>query len=332
MGIQMTEVGPADVLRYVRLPDPVPGPGEIVIRVDSAAVNFLDVMRRRGHMLPQPLPFTPGMEVAGTVASVGAEVSGLECGLQVFGTVGPYGNGGYADLAVATASNVMAMPRGLEFEVAAGLLAIGLTATLMLTEAARLSAGESIFIPAAAGGVGSYTVQIAKALGAAPIIAGASTPDKRQIALDAGADHAIDYRQADWPDRVKELTGGRGVDVALEMVGPQHLPSTLTALAPFGRLINYGSAGGRDGHVDGSAMTPLLYDPAPSQSLQGFNLNVWMAQRPKVALAGVARLLEWIADGSVTGPPIHTLPLSQAAQAHRLLESGTSVGKLILKP
>ncbi|EUA26290.1 zinc-binding dehydrogenase family protein [Mycobacterium intracellulare] len=212
-------------------------------------------------------------------------------------------------------------------------MAVGLTATLILTEAAKLTDGETVFIPAAAGGVGSYAVQIAKALGAKTIIAGASTPAKREIARNKGAHHAIDYHHQNWPDQVRELTDGKGVDVALEMIGPKHIPTTLAALAPFGRLITYGAVAGLEGHhLDGDALIPLIYDPAPGQSLTGFNLGVWFARRPETAIGGLGRLIGWVAEGRITGPKIHTMPLTDAAEAHRLLESGSSIGKLILKP
>ncbi|PXY29852.1 quinone oxidoreductase [Prauserella sp. PE36] len=332
--IQMVETGTADVLKYVELPDPVPGPGEVVIRVQSAAVNFADVARRRGDRYPDPtpLPFTPGAEVAGTVASVGEGVTAFEPGTPVFGSVGPYSNGGYAECAVAHQTNVIPLPPGVDPDLAASLLAVGLTATLILTEAAKLAEGETVFVPAAAGGVGSYAVQVAKVLGAGTIIAGASTPAKREIALKHGAHHAIDYQEPNWPDQVRELTAGKGVDVGLEMVGPKHLPTTLAALAPFGRLITYGAVAGLGEHLDGEALTSLIYDPAPGQSLTGFNLGVWFALRAEAVAGGLGRLIGWVAEGSVAGPTIHTMPLADAADAHRLLESGSSTGKLILKP
>ncbi|GAB3565313.1 zinc-binding dehydrogenase [Amycolatopsis endophytica] len=333
--IQMTETGTADVLKHVELTDPVPAAGEVLIRVESAAVNFADVARRRGDRYPDPtpLPFTPGAEVAGTVAAVGDDVTGVGVGTPVFGSVGPYANGGYAEFSLARQSNVIPLPPGVDPDLAAGLLAVGLTATLILTETANLAEGQSVFIPAAAGGVGSYAVQIAKTLGASTIIAGASTPEKREIALRHGAHHAIDYRQENWPAQVRELTDGKGVDVGLDMMGPKHLPATLSALAPFGRLVTYGAITGLDGqHLDGDALTPLIYDPAPGQSLTGFNLGAWFALRPERAIGGLGRLLGWISEGKVTGPTIHPMPLAEAAEAHRLLESGSATGKLILKP
>ncbi|MFF1641493.1 zinc-binding alcohol dehydrogenase family protein [Streptomyces sp. NPDC058246] len=332
--IQMTEQGGPEVLRLVELPDPQPGPGQVLIRVESAAVNFSDVMRRRGDVYPvaTPSPFVPGAEVAGTVVALGPGVDGPAVGTKVFGSVGADASGGYAELALAYAPSVIPIPEGLDSDAAAGIVVSGLAATVTLTELIGLRKGQSVFIPAAAGGVGQYAVQIAKLLGADTVIGGASTPAKRQIALDLGADHAVDYTQEDWPEVVRELTGGVGVDGALEMSGPARLAQTLRALAPFGRLVVLGSVSGTTEGLDPAALAPLLYDPAPSQSLIGFNLGVWFEHRLPEAGKALHRLVGWVASGEVRTPATQSLPLAEAAEAHRLLETGQTAGKLILKP
>jgi NADPH:quinone reductase len=207
-----------------------------------------------------------------------------------------------------------------------------LAATVMLNDIAHISGGETVFIPAAAGGVGSYAVQIAKLLGAGKVIAGAGTPEKRDIALALGADEAVEYRASGWTDGVLELTGGRGVDVALEMNGPSHLGETLGILAPFGTLISYGAVTGSVEGLDTAKLVPLLYDPAPSQILTGFNLGIWFEHRIEVAIASLQKLVGWIATGELRTPAVHLLPLADAAEAHRLLESGVTTGKVVLKP
>lgn len=332
--IQMTEQGTPDVLRLVDLPDPVPGPGQVLVRVDAAAVNFSDVMRRRGDVypVPTPSPFVPGAEVAGTVAAVGAGVDNFGVGAPVFGTVGADASGGYAELALAYAGSLLPIPGSLEPDAAAGIVVSGLAATMLLSKVARLAPGETVFVPAAAGGVGSYTVQIAELMGAGTIIAGASTQAKRDIALKLGADHAVDYTTPRWTDQVRQLTGGRGVDVALEMTGPARLSETLTILAPFARLIVYGSVSGTVKGLDTAALQPLLYDPAPSQILTGFNLGAWFEHRLPDTAAALEQLVGWIASGQLSTPAVQAMPLSAAAEAHRLLESGRTTGKLVLKP
>ncbi|MFF1634087.1 zinc-binding alcohol dehydrogenase family protein [Leifsonia sp. NPDC058248] len=330
----MTEQGEPEVLKEVQLPDPTPGPGEVLIRVKAAAVNFSDVMRRRGDVYPVPtsLPFVPGAEVAGTVVAVGDGVESPVVGTDVFGTVGSDTSGGYAELAVASAYNVIPVPGGLNLATASGVIVSGLAATVILADLAKLREGETVFIPAAAGGVGSYAVQIAKQLGAGTIIAGASTSEKRDIALQLGADHVVDYTTATWMDDVRAITNGRGVDVALEMSGPIRLGETLSVLAPFGRIVVYGSVSGSVNGLDTKALEQLLYDPAPSQSLIGFNLGTWFAERPGQTVAALQRLVGWVSSGEVSAPSVQVLPLSEAARAHRLLESGRTTGKLVLQP
>ncbi len=330
--IQITEQGGPEVLTPVELPDPVPGPGEILIRVGAAAVNFADVMRRRGtrYPFPTPLPFVPGGEVAGTVAALGDGVDGPPVGTPVFALVGADGSGGYAELAVAAAPQVVPIPAGLPEAEAAGVIIAGSTATLLLTAAGQLQAGQSLFVPAAAGGVGGLTVQIAKLLGAGTVIAGASTDARRSAALGLGADHAVDTT-ADWPTAVRELTGGQGVDLALEMSGGDELDRTLAALAPFGTAVVYGMAGGRPARIADATLDALLYDPALNQSVRAFNLGLWFGLRPQEAGAALGRLIGWVAAGQLR-LPVRTLPLEQAAEAHRLLETRSSQGKLVLVP
>jgi len=332
--IQMTEQGGPDVLHLVELPDPQPGPGQVLIKVDAAAVNFSDLMRRRGDVypVPTPLPFVPGAEVAGTVAALGDGVEGLTVGTPVFGTVGADASGGYAELALAYAANLIPIPAGLDPDAAAGIVVSGLAATVLLHDVAQVAAGETVFVPAAAGGVGSYAVQIAKLLGAGTVIAGAGTPEKREIALGLGADEAVDYLEPGWTDRVLELTGGRGVDIALEMHGPAHLGQALKILAPFGRLINYGSVAGTVHGLDPADLVPLLYDPAPSQIITGFNLGVWFEHRLAQSIASLQRLVGWIASGQLHTPKTYPFPLADAAEAHRLIEDGATTGKVVLKP
>jgi NADPH2:quinone reductase len=332
--VQMTEQGGPDVLTLVDLPDPVPGPGQVLIRVESAAVNFSDVLRRRGddYPVPTPSPFVPGAEVAGTVAALGDGVEGPPVGTPVFAVVGADASGGYAELALAYAPGVIPIPSGLGPDVAAGIVVAGLSATIMLTEVADLQAGQSVFIPAAAGGLGSFAIQIARLLGAGLVIAGASSPDKRQIALDLGSHHAIDYTKPGWENAVREITRGVGVDVALEMTSPRHLAETLRAVAPFGRLITYGSVSGTTAGLDGAALVPMLYDPAPNQILTGFNMGPWFERRQAQTGAALQRLIAWVTSGAVTIPVSRVLPLAEAAEAHRLIETGATTGKIVLRP
>lgn len=331
--IRIRAHGGPEELRLESAPVPVPGPGEILVRVHSAAVNWSDTMRRRddAYPFPSPLPFTPGGEVAGVVEALGGGVGGPPVGTPVLGLAGPDGSTGYAQFALCDAGRVIPIPDGVDEDVAATALVAGLTPLLMLTRAALLRAGESVLIPAAAGGVGSYAVQVAKLLGAGPVIGLASSPDKRAAALDLGADALLDPA-TDWVAAVRTATGGVGVDVALEATGGPVLDRTLSALAPFGRCIVYGYASRAPGVLGPAATETLLYRPALNQSLSGFNVGAFFQLAPAVAGAALEQLLGWIASGAIRVPVAHRLPLAEARRAHELLESRAVAGKVVLKP
>jgi NADPH2:quinone reductase len=233
--IQFHEFGGPEVLQVVDIEDPQPGPGEVRIKVESASVNYADVMRRgnKGYPFPTPLPFIPGNEVAGVVDAVGEGVTQPEIGTPVFALVGG-GSTGYAQYTIAPANQVIPIPAGVSSEEAASLPVAGTTALLVLREMAALQAGESVTIQGAAGGVGSFAIQIAKHLGAGTVIGLVSNAAKSEKAIAIGADHAVNYTEANWTERVQEITGGRGVDVMLEMNGGDGFKEGLRVLAPFG--------------------------------------------------------------------------------------------------
>ncbi len=326
--------GGPDVLVLERVPVPYPGPGQVLIKVESAGVNFSDVKRLRNdpYPFPTPLPYTPGGEVAGLVEALGDGVDGPPLGTPVFALVGGDGSSGYAQFAVADAPQVIPIPPGITADVASGIVVAGSAAMLILRESARLQPDESVLVQGAAGGVGGYAVQIAKLLGAGTVVGAASTPEKRALVLGLGADHAVDYTRADWPDRVREATGGRGVDVVLEMVGGTMLEQSLACLAPFGRAVVYGSSSAEPLRFAPETIDRLFYDPSPNQSLVSFNLGLWFGLRPESAVDALKTLIGFIASGQVEVPVGHVLPLSEAAEAHRLLEGRRSTGKIVLKP
>jgi NADPH:quinone reductase len=325
--------GGPETLKLETVPVPTPGQGQVLIRVESASVNFSDVKRRRGDMYPfaTPLPFVPGGEVAGTIAAVGPGVTELAPDMPVFGLVGGDGQGGYAQYAVAVAAQVNPRPPALDADRASALIVAGGTAMLLVKTVAGLQAGETILIPAASGSVGSYAVQIAKRVGAKVVAAAGSQP-RADAALALGADIAIDYSRSDWAAEVHRATGGQGVDVLLEASGGLMLAQGLEALAPFGRAVVYGAASGRSAALDTHAIERFFYAPAQNQSLIAFNLGGWFIGRPDAAGAALGELIGGVLSGTIVTPPIQTLPLTEATQAHRLLESRQSIGKLILKP
>lgn len=316
------------------VPTPEPGPGQILVEVESAGVNFSDIKRRRGDLYPfaTSFPYVPGGEIAGKVVAHGPGALGPPIGARVFGLAGADGQGGYAQYAVGYAATFAPVPPGITTDAAAVLLVAGSTAQLILTEAARLAEGESVLVPSAAGGVGGFLVGLARRMGAGRVLAAVHGASKVDEARRNGAHDVIDTEDDDWPSRVRERTGGRGVDVALESSGGEALAQTLSCLAPFGRLVVYGSASGRSGTLDQAALDRLLYAPAANQSITGFNVGAFFVERPKLAAAALASLVDDVLHERVRVPSIRSFPLAEAAQVHALLESRRSSGKFVLHP
>jgi NADPH2:quinone reductase len=320
--------GDAEGLRVEEVLKPQPGVDEVLIRIEAASVNYADIVRRRGdpYPLPTPLPAILGSEAAGVIDAVGQGVTALHPGDRVFAFFGGDGLGGYAEYALAGVDNVIKLDPRLDLDVASTLVVAGVTAFQMLKEAGRITPGESVFIPGGAGGVGNYAIQLAKILDAGCVIAGASTPERRQQALARGADYAVDYTAADWPREVKRLTGGRGADVVLDMVGGSFFDQALAALAPFGRLVVYGTASRRPSSFVAQRLMPM------NQTVVGYYVSHWFKTRPDQA----QRAFDTVA-GLVTEKRLHVevagrRPLEAAAEAHRIMETRQATGKYVLKP
>lgn len=216
--VRFHSTGGPEVLVYEDVANPVAGPDEVLIKVEAAGINYADVMRRRGDNYPDPspTPFILGVEVAGTVGALGEGVKDIPIGLPV---VAVPGAGGYAQYIAVPAATIIPMPEGFDLVYAAALLAHGLTASIVLKQVAKIQPGETILIEGAAGGVGSFAIQLAKHYGAGKIIAAASTPEKRAIAEGLGADVSVDYTKPDWAKDVREATGSQGVNIVIETTG-----------------------------------------------------------------------------------------------------------------
>ncbi|MDX2239279.1 MAG: NADPH:quinone oxidoreductase family protein [Leptolyngbyaceae cyanobacterium bins.302] len=321
--------GKPDMFVYEDVEKPTPTSNQVLIKVESVSVNFADLMRRRNdsYPYPTPLPAILGGEVAGTVAALGEDVEGIKVGDLVFAVLPNGGMGGYAQYAIADIRQTIPIPQGMTTDQASTLVIAGVTALQMLRDVARLQPGESVFIPGATGGVGSYAIQIAKVLGANPIFAGVSLESKRDSALQLGAHYAIDYSQATWSQEVRSLTDGKGVDVVLEMTGGGDIfNESFESLATFGRLVIYGSAGQTKGSVEPGRLGRA------NQSLLGYYVAGQFQGRPRAAVQALQDLSALILSGQIEVKISHTLPLSQVAKAHEILESRQSTGKIILKP
>ncbi|HZH04371.1 MAG TPA: zinc-binding dehydrogenase, partial [Myxococcaceae bacterium] len=262
--IRVHRHGGPEELRCEEVERPAPGPGQILIRVAAAGINFADLMQRQGtYPIPSRLPMTPGLEVAGRIEVLGPGVTGLELGQRVMALT----RGGYAEFALARGAQAVAIPEGLGDAEATALLVQGATARLLLEEAAPLKGGERVLVHAASGGVGGLLVQLARRMGAGQVIAAAGSAPKREFALSLGADLAVDGRDAQWVQAVREATGGRGADVVFEMVGGVVTAQSLECLAPYGRLVAFGNASGAPTTVD---PVKLMFR---NQSLIGFAIT-----------------------------------------------------------
>lgn len=320
--IEITEFGDADTLELTETEPPEPREGQVRIEVKAAGINFADIMQRRGHYHggPEP-PYTPGMEVAGVVDAVGDGV-GREVGDEVVSLVT---GGGYAEYAIADARGLLDIPGEMSFEEAAGFPVQWLTAHNCLHEWGGLEEGESVLIHAAAGGVGSAAVQLADEAGA-EVFGTASTPEKLSMAEDLGMDHAIQYTEEDFVDRVNDLTDGEGVDLVLDGIGGDTSDESLGALTDFGRMVSYGAAAGEPGRPN---TADLLFG---NKTVIGYHLGRAIEQQPMKVMGAVPELTQLLGDGTLEVQVGHTFDLEDAAEAHQFIEDRKSSGKVVLKP
>jgi NADPH:quinone reductase len=320
--IVVERTGDASVLTWTERPDPSPGPGELTLRVTMSGVNFADIMRRRGGYRGGPPPFVPGLDCAGTVLAVGEGVTHFRPGQRV--AAFPE-DGGYTEIAVAKPVLTYALADGVPDEAGASLTML-VTAYNLLTMAARIQPGESVLIHAAAGGVGSIAVQMARALGAGTIVAVAGGLEKTALARELGADVTIDHTREDIAGATNAATGGKGVDIVLDAVGGETFAQTLPALAEFGRYCIYGQASGEPGELKTNALH------AGNRALIGYSTGGYRAARPERLRPGVEGAFALVASGKVRIVAGARYPLRDAAEAHRFIESRASHGKVLLTP
>jgi NADPH2:quinone reductase len=312
--IQIEEFGGPEVLKLVDLPKPEPGQGEVLIKVNRAGLNYGDTHQRtNSYLAPAQLPLVPGAEVAGVREGNGERVVAL-CGL-----------GGYAEYATAPAGLTFAIPEAVDDGTALAILVQGLTAYHLFKTSARIQAGESVVIHAAAGGVGSLAVQLAKPLGAGRVIATASTEEKRGLSLELGADAALDASPEGLKERIQEANGGAKVDVVLEMAGGKVFEQSLAALAPFGRLVAYGIASGEQNEVSSGALMRR------SRAVVGFWLMHCLGH-PEMVDEALADLFTRVVDGQLRAVVGAAYPLGEAGQAQIDMQERRTTGKVLLDP
>jgi NADPH:quinone reductase len=312
--IQMTEFGGPEVLELAELPTPEPGPEETLIRVTRAGLNFADThTRTNSYVQKATLPLVPGAEVAGVREDTGQRVVAL------------VGSGGYAEYAIAPSDRVFPLPDDLDDGTALALLIQGTTAWHLYRTAGRVAAGESVLVHSAAGGVGSIATQLGRAFGAGRVVATASSEDKRALALELGADAAIDPAPEGLTERLVEANGGRELDVVFDMSGGAVFDASYKALAPFGRIVVCGIATGEPNELRTGSLL------RHSRAVVGFYIFHCLERRGMFAEA-LDDLFARAAAGELRAIVGHTYPLAHAARAQTDLRARRSTGKLLLDP
>lgn len=321
--VQIARFGGPDVLEMVDIPIPSPGPGQMRVRVHASGINYFEcLMRANRYAITPELPMIPGVEVAGIVEAHGQGVSSPRIGARVaaplFAT--QQGSGGYAEYAVIDANALVELPDELAFETAAALMVQGLTA-LHLVRQSR-PAGKDVLVNAAAGGVGSLLVQLAREAGARKTVAAASSPDKVAFAKRLGADDGVNYLDIDWIDQVRDITQGKGADIIYETVGGAISRQSIGALAAGGEMV-FGALG-RFGLVKEDLDSMF----EQNQSIRGFALLPLLS--PDTLRSDLASLFEKTVNGNLKVTIGGCFRLAQAAAAHHALESRSTTGKVVL--
>ena len=319
--VQLSETGGPEVLRYVDVPDPRPGPGQAVVELKAIGVNYTDVYTRSGLNPPAALPAIPGLEGAGIVAEVGEGTLEVAPGDLVTYSSVP---SSYAEKVIAPASRLVKLPEGMDAETGAAVILQGLTAHYLCHATYPISSGDTVLVHAGAGGVGLLLIQMAKWLGAR-VIATVSTEAKAQLVMETGADHAIIYTRSDFAEEVERITEGRGLQAVYDSVGKVTFDKSIACLALRGYMVLFGQASG----------------PVPPVPVAVLNSKSLFLTRPGLAhytstreelLSRAEDVLGWVCSGRLKLRIHDTFTLQNAEEAHRQLESRATTGKLVLIP
>lgn len=319
--ILVTEFGGPEHMKYVDVEKPSITPKQVLIRVEKTSVNFADIKSRYGKKGAGKLPFIPGLDAAGIIEQVGSEVQNLQVGQRVIAF--PLG-GSYAEYVAANEDLTFVLPDHIGFDIAAACPVVSFTSYQLLAEVARIAPGETVLIHAAAGGIGTTAIQLAKLLGAGKVIGTVGSESKAAIALEAGADHVICNEQEDFVEKVNELTNGEGADVILDSISGSVSERSMECLAWYGRLVHFGNAGGETGRIK----TVDLH--ASCRSVLGFSLGTTRTKRPYLLRNTAQRVFDYLADGRLLIKIGRHFPLEDAANAHAWVESRQSTGKVLL--
>ena len=322
---QVHELGdPNEVLKLEEVEEPEPGSGEVVVEVEAAGLNFFDILLCRGEYQDKPeTPFTPGGEVAGTISSVGGGVD-LEKGLRVIST--PFPSGGYAEkVAVPAEGGIFPIPDAMPSQAAAVMHVAYQSAHFALHRRANLKEGETVLVHAGAGGIGSAAIQLARAAGAR-VFSTAGGPEKVEICRKLGAEVAVDYREENFVDAVKEATGARGADVILDPVGGDVFDLSRRCVAFEGRIIIVGFTSGR------IADAPTNHALVKNYSVVGLHWGLYNKVMPELVLETHDALVKLYEEGKIDPLIYKTVPFEEVPEALQLLQSRKTYGKLVTEP
>jgi putative PIG3 family NAD(P)H quinone oxidoreductase len=319
--ITIPEPGGPDALTWAEVPDPEPGPGEVVLDVLASAVNRADLLQRQGHYPPPPgASAYPGLECSGTVAAIGPDVTGWAVGQPACALLA---GGGYAEKVAVPAGQLLPVPDGVDPIDAAALPEVACTVWSNVVHLARLTDGETLLVHGGGSGIGTFAVQLGAALGATVVVTARAA--KHRALRELGAAHTVDYTTQDFVEEVHRVTDGRGADVILDIIGAAYLERNVAALATGGRLVVIGMQGGRRGELDLGALLAKRASVAAT-ALRSRPL----AEKAKIVAGVRDEVWPLVAAGRIRPVVDRRLPMAQAAQAHRLVESSDHVGKVLL--
>ncbi|PWR08732.1 NADPH:quinone oxidoreductase [Micromonospora sicca] len=319
--ITIPEPGGPEALVWAEVPDPEPGPGEVIVDVRASAVNRADLLQRQGHYPPPPgAPAYPGLECSGVIGAIGPEVTGWTVGQEVCALLA---GGGYAERVAVPAGQLLPVPAGVDLVEAAALPEVACTVWSNVVALARLTKGETLLVHGGGSGIGTFAIQLGAALGAIVVVTARAAKHERLREL--GAAHTIDYREQDFVEEVRRVTDGRGADVILDIIGAAYLPRNVAALATGGRLVVIGMQGGRKGELDLGALLAKRASVAATA----------LRSRPLAEKAEIVRGVReqvWplVESGAIRPIVDRRLPMADAAEAHRLVETSDHLGKVLL--
>ncbi|RQW90668.1 NAD(P)H-quinone oxidoreductase [Micromonospora globispora] len=319
--ITIQKPGGPEALVWAEVPDPEPGPGEVIVDVRASAVNRADLLQRQGQYPPPPgAPAYPGLECSGVVASIGPDVTGWEVGQEVCALLA---GGGYAERVAVPAGQLLPVPAGVDLVHAAALPEVACTVWSNVVAIAQLKKGETLLVHGGGGGIGTFAIQLGVALGATVVVTARAAKHERLREL--GAAHTIDYREQDFVEEIRRVTDGRGADVILDIIGAAYLPRNVAALATGGRLVVIGMQGGRKGELD----LGMLLAKRASVTATALRSRP-LAEKAEIVRGVREEVWPLVESGAIRPIVDRWVRMADAADAHRLLETSDHLGKVLL--